>query len=60
MGCIEIPVQIGIIVGNERLIETWDVLKSRITVRITIKIPRLIETWDVLKSLDTWRDLLTT
>ncbi len=35
--------------GNLRLIETWDVLKSELTILVENFLRRLIETWDVLK-----------
>ena len=56
MRCIEIPEPCGCRQDLYRLIETWDVLKSKVTVSKNPVGTWLIETWDVLK----WSFRITT
>ena len=50
MRCIEIRHPLFAWQHCVRLIETWDVLKSKYKLIETYILQRLIETWDVLKS----------
>ncbi len=49
MRCIEIVFSKGYICAIDRLIETWDVLKSPVVGEHRTVTIWLIETWDVLK-----------
>ena len=49
MRCIEMQSSSIGEVKKQRLIETWDVLKSVNALYVKIVADRLIETWDVLK-----------
>ena len=55
MRCIEMKKDAVDIMGDWRLIETWDVLKSSLAVWSPALPPGLIETWDVLKWRFRWR-----